>query len=129
MARPNGSSGSRSAPSSAVHRPGAPAATTISGGGPTPLADPHAPVTRPPSSTGMRLVSQAELGAGLLGELHQAFVEASAGPDRAVCGERCDAGPLELADGAVGDHAQAVDAVGVVEVDAELVERLDGTRA
>ena len=63
-----------------------------------------------------------------LAEVLQALVEPASWPHRAVCGERIDARPVELADRRVGDHAQAVDAVGVVERDREVVQRGDRAR-
>ena len=68
------------------------------------------------------VVLVAQLGAGIGRQLHEPRVEAPSGPHRAVGGEGRDAGPVELSDRRVGDHPQAVDAVGVVERDAEVAQ-------
>jgi hypothetical protein len=92
--------------------------------GPSPLAHLHADDPTLVDDR-HRVVLPQQLGAGLLRQLHQSLVQTTAWPHRSVGRERGDAGPLELAHGAVGDHAQAVDAMGVLERHTELVQGLD----
>ncbi len=69
-----------------------------------------------------------ELSTGFLGGVHQRRVEPTAWPHRPVVREAVGGGPVELAHLLAGDHAQALDVVGVVEWDLQLVERADRTR-
>ncbi len=69
-----------------------------------------------------------EVRAGLDGGVHQCGVEPTARPDGAVVRESIGGRPVELADLLAGDHPQALDAVGVVEVDLQFVQRADGPR-
>ncbi len=70
----------------------------------------------------------ADLGARLGGGVDQRLVEPTSRPHRAFGREPSRRRPRQLARLLAGDHAQAVDAVGVVERDLEVVQRGDRTR-
>ena len=77
---------------------------------------------------GQRFGLVDHLGTGGFGGADQVGVELAPGPDRTVGREAPGAGPVELAAGTAGDHAETVDAMHAVKADLELLESGDRAR-
>lgn len=87
-----------------------------------PTLDAHSPTT---FNQRHGLVFPEHLGAGLLSQFHQVEVKTPSGPHCTMCGKGIEAGPFEFPNGLVGDHPQAIGAVGIIEADAQIRQGFD----